>query len=257
MVSRLGLGTVKLGRNTGVKYPGAFDLPSDEQAIELLRTAIDAGVNLLDTAPAYGTSEERLGKLLASGKVGRPEDWVICTKAGEEFEIDPHGVTRSRFDFSPAGVTASVRRSCSRLGTDVLDIVLLHSDGNDAMVIDRSGGLDALRELKRAGAVRAIGVSTKTLAGALLAIERGVDVVMVTYNAAETGEGPAIDAARAAGIGVFVKKALASGHVPRVDEALRFVLAPPRGEGVGAVVVGTINPGHLREAVRALTAPGT
>lgn len=264
-VSPLGLGTVKLGRNTGVKYPGAFELPSDEQATTLLRTALDEGVNLLDTAPAYGVSEERIGRLLASGQVGRREDWVICTKAGEEFETGPDGAGRSRFDFSPGAVTASVRRSLSRLGTDVLDVVLLHSDGDDAAVIDRSGGLDALRALKHSGAARAVGVSTKTLAGALLAIERAVDVVMVTYNAAEPGDGPAVDAAHAAGVGVLVKKALASGHVKTlqgagsaggespVTAALRFVFAPPRGAGVSAVVIGTINPEHLREAARAVS----
>lgn len=258
-VGPIGLGTVKLGRNIGVKYPTAFELPSDEDAIALLRTALELGVNLLDTAPAYGVSEARLGKLLASGRVGRRDDWVICTKAGEEFELGPQGVGRSRFDFSPGGVTASVHRSLKRLGTDVLDGVLLHSDGDDAAVIDRSGGLDALRELRRSGAVRAIGVSTKTLAGALLAIERDVDVVMLTYNAAETGEGPAIDAARAAGVGVLVKKALASGHVDRlgggVDAALRFVFGPPRGDGVSAAVIGTVKPGHLQEAVRAVATP--
>jgi aryl-alcohol dehydrogenase-like predicted oxidoreductase len=264
-VSVIGLGTVKLGRNIGVKYPGAFELPSDEAAAGLLRTAIDEGVNLLDTAPAYGVSEERLGGLLASGKVGRRDDWVICTKAGEEFEVGPDGVGRSSFDFSPEAVTASVRRSLARLGTDVLDVVLLHSGGDDRGVIDRSGGLDALRALKRAGAIRAVGVSTKTLAGSLLAVERGVDVVMLTYNAIEPDEGPAIDAARAAGVGVLVKKALASGHVEKiaapggqhpVEGALRFVFAEPRGPGVSAAVIGTINPRHLREAARALGASG-
>ncbi|HCO61668.1 MAG TPA: aldo/keto reductase, partial [Porticoccaceae bacterium] len=63
-VSLLGLGTVKLGRNQGVKYPEDFNLPDDRQAVELLALARDHGINLLDTAPAYGISEERLGVLL-------------------------------------------------------------------------------------------------------------------------------------------------------------------------------------------------
>ena len=75
-VSPLGLGTVKLGRNTGVKYPNQFALPSDGQARELLALARDLGINLIDTAPAYGTSETRLGPLLQ----GQRQDWVVCTK---------------------------------------------------------------------------------------------------------------------------------------------------------------------------------
>ncbi len=261
-VSPLGLGTVKLGRNAGVKYPRAFELPTDEQAEVLLRTGLELGVNLVDTAPAYGASEERLGALLAGGRIGRREDWVLCTKAGEEFESGPDGAGVSRFDFSRAGVERSVLRSLKRLGTDVLDVVLLHSDGDDARVIERDGGLGALAAMKRSGAVRAIGISTKTLGGALLAIDRGVDVIMVTYNACETADGPAIDRAAAAGVGVLIKKALASGHVERlgvaatdaspVETALRFVFAPPRGVAVSAAVVGTINPQHLREAALAV-----
>ncbi len=81
-VSTLGLGTVKLGRNQGVKYPQPFELPSDQQALALLELAWDLGINLLDTAPAYGLSEERLGRLLRQCR----RDWVIVTKVGEVFQ---------------------------------------------------------------------------------------------------------------------------------------------------------------------------
>ncbi|MFW8341556.1 aldo/keto reductase, partial [Klebsiella pneumoniae] len=60
-VSPLGLGTVKLGRDQGVKYPNGFRIPDDQQARELLYLARELGINLIDTAPAYGVSEERLG----------------------------------------------------------------------------------------------------------------------------------------------------------------------------------------------------
>ena len=80
-VSCLGLGTVKIGRNQGVKYPKDFDLPDDNAVRTLLDKAKELGINLLDTAPAYGTSEERLGKLLRDR-----ENWIICSKVGEEFQ---------------------------------------------------------------------------------------------------------------------------------------------------------------------------
>jgi len=79
-VSRLGLGTVKFGRNQEVRYPNSFVLPSDQEIIDLLELAHSLGINLLDTAPAYGSSEQRIGRLL-----NNRADWVICTKVGEEF----------------------------------------------------------------------------------------------------------------------------------------------------------------------------
>jgi len=77
-VSALGLGTVKIGRDQGVKYPTGFTIPDDAAVRNLLATAHDLGINLLDTAPAYGSSETRLGQLL-----GKRQDWVIVTKTGE------------------------------------------------------------------------------------------------------------------------------------------------------------------------------
>jgi aryl-alcohol dehydrogenase-like predicted oxidoreductase len=63
-VSPVGLGTVKFGRNEGVKYPTSFDIPDMDELSNLLALAKEIGINTLDTAPAYGLSEERLGELL-------------------------------------------------------------------------------------------------------------------------------------------------------------------------------------------------
>src|SRR5437016_5443839 len=82
-VSIIGLGTVKFGRNQGVKYPKAFDLPTDDDIAKLLEQAKNLGVNLLDTAPAYGTSEVRLGHWLKH--FGKRSEWVIVSKFGESF----------------------------------------------------------------------------------------------------------------------------------------------------------------------------
>ncbi len=92
-VSVLGLGTVKLGRDKGVKYPEAFTIPDDQAALALLQQAWNLGINLIDTAPAYGNSEQRLGELLPQ----LPHDWIICSKAGELFNSD---TGESSFDFS-------------------------------------------------------------------------------------------------------------------------------------------------------------
>lgn len=256
-VSAVGLGTVKLGRTQGVSYPTAFELPSDEHAADLLRTAADLGVTLIDTAPAYGSSEERLGMLMKRHVwFGGRDRWVVSTKVGEAFE---NGV--SSFDFSPAGVRASVERSLQRLGAGVLDLVLIHSSGDDERILRESGAVETLGELKRAGLIRAAGISSKTVAGGLLALDLGLDVLMLTLNAGDTSQLTVVEAAGRRGAGVLIKKGLASGHaavgaLPGTDPvraAMSFLFTAAPG-AVSSVVVGTINPAHLRHNVEAARA---
>lgn len=237
-VSVLGLGTVKLGRNQGVKYPAGFELPDDQQATRLLDAARDLGINLLDTAPAYGESERRLGELLGPHR----RSWILCTKVGEYFEQ-----ASSRWDFTPEATRASVMASLQRLKTDYLDIVLIHSDGSDREILESLGTLDALRALKGEGRIRAMGISHKSVEGGDCAIRAGCDVIMATLNLAETEQLPVIARAGAAGCGVLVKKALASGHAG-VD-SLRYAAS---ANGVSSVIVGTLDCDHLRDNVRAL-----
>lgn len=242
-VSPLGLGTVKLGRNQGVKYPNGFELPDDAHAANLLAQAQDSGINLLDTAPAYGISEERLGHLLK----GSRHHWIIVSKVGEEF-ID--GL--SHFDFSARHTRFSVERSLKRLNTDYLDMVLVHSDGNDLHVLQQTDVYSTLAQLKQEGKIGQFGFSGKTCEGGLLALESG-DCAMVTYNLNERAEVPVIDHAAATGKAILIKKALASGHI-----CLEKGIDPIRASfdllfghaGVTSAVIGTITPAHLESNVR-------
>jgi len=245
-VSIIGLGTVKFGRNQGVKYPSAFDLPSDTEMAHLLDHAKQLGVNFLDTAPAYGTSEERLGRWLK--QTGGRADWVIASKFGETF-VD--GV--SLFDFSREAAWRSIDESLRRLQTDYLDLVLVHSNGDDVDIINKHKVFDTLAALKKSGKIRAFGMSTKTVEGGFLAVENS-DVVMVTYNPLETEEQAVIAHAHKLGKGVLIKKALASGHINNiskegnpVEKSIRFIMDQP---GVSSIVIGTLNPQHLEEVVR-------
>ena len=170
LVSPLGLGTVKLGRDQGVKYPSGFQIPDDDEARMLLKLSRDLGINLIDTAPAYGRSEERLGPLLR----GQRQDWVIVSKVGEEF-VDG----QSSHDFSAAHTRRSVERSLKRLETDFIDLVLVHSDGNDLAILNECEVYETLAELKREGKIRGFGLSGKTVEGGLKALETG-DCAMVT-----------------------------------------------------------------------------
>lgn len=240
-VSVVGLGTVKFGRNQGVKYPQAFELPTDHAIADLLNCAAELGINLLDTAPAYGTSEERLGKLLR----GQRHEWVISTKAGEEFING-----ESHFDFSSRAIRESVERSLRRLHTDYLDVVLIHSNGDDQRIIEEEHVFSMLEALKQEGKIRAYGMSTKTITGGLLTVELA-DLAMVTYNPSVTEDREVIAAAHKQKKGIFVKKALESGHLKAsATDALKFVLSEP---GVTSVIVGTLNLEHLKENVDSLS----
>lgn len=230
-VSPLGLGTVKFGRNTGVDYPHAYELPSDSLIADLLAQARSCRINLLDTAPAYGTSEARIGEAIE----GHRDEWVVCTKAGEEFDG-----TKSHHDFSEDHILRSVEVSLARLRTDILDILLLHGDGRPVDEIESLGAFRALTRLRREGIVRAVGFSGKSPTDAEAAMSRS-DVLMCTINATYRDEVVVASKAANHGLGVLVKKPLARGYQGDAET----IAATACLHGVTSIVVGTIDPDHL------------
>jgi len=240
-VSVLGLGTVKIGRNQQVKYPAGFELPDDKAVVELFELAHSLGINFIDTAPAYGSSEQRLGELLPNR-----DDWVIVTKVGEIFEDG-----QSRFDFSYDYTVQSVEQSLKRLKRDMVDVVLVHSDGNDMDIINNEPVFDALESLKSRGLIKAHGMSSKTVEGGCWVVEHS-DVVMATANLEYDEERPVLELAEKLNKGVIIKKGLQSGHADSasggggVDAAFRHILTLP---GVSSMIVGTINEHHLQDNV--------
>lgn len=108
-VSHLSLGGAAIGQQYGPV--------SAAEVAEVVHAALDAGVNLIDTAAYYGkgVSEERIGAALAGGLRDRVH---ICTKAGR--------LDRAEFDFSAAGMRRCFEASLRRLRTDRVDILLAH-----------------------------------------------------------------------------------------------------------------------------------
>ena len=88
-----------------------------------------------------------------------------------------------------------MERTLTRLNTDRIEAVLLHSSGEDLDILQNTGAVEALFKLKEAGKIRAIGISTKTVKGGKLAFEMGLDAVMATYNPWHTEEEPVLDTA--------------------------------------------------------------
>ena len=231
-VTPIGFGAFKIGRNEKTKYPTQYDLPSDEDVAKLLDSLIGMGINFIDTAPAYGVSESRLGEHISH----RRDDFILSSKVGEVFENG-----QSIYGYSKDAVLRSVEQSLERLRTDRLDILFIHSNGNDMRILDDTDTVDGLIEVKQQGLVREIGMSGKTVDGMKRSLE-WADSIMVEYNANETNMLPVIQLAAARGISVMVKKGLASGHLD-ADAAVRFVLAQA---GVTSLVIGSLNQEHMR-----------
>jgi aryl-alcohol dehydrogenase-like predicted oxidoreductase len=109
--------------------------------------ALDAGINLLDTADAYGDSEEMVGRALA----GRRDEVILASKFARPVDEDPNHRGGSR-----RWITAAVERSLRRLRTDHLDLYQMHRPDPDTDVEET---LAALTDLVRSGKVRMIGTS--------------------------------------------------------------------------------------------------
>jgi aryl-alcohol dehydrogenase-like predicted oxidoreductase len=239
-LSVLGFGAFKIGRNVGIKYERSYELPSHAEVDGLLHGVLDLGINYIDTAPAYGLSEERIGRAVSH----RHAEFVVSTKVGEEFADG-----RSHFDFSSQGVRSSVDRSSIRLGRDMLDLVFVHSSGDDEHVLHRTDAVATLIELRDKGRIRAIGFSGKTTTGAMDAL-KWADALMVEYHLQDQSHAEVLKKAQECGVGIVVKKGLASGRLDAA-KAIEFVLT---NSAVTSLVVGGLDLNHIRLNARAAEA---
>ncbi|HEX5044327.1 MAG TPA: aldo/keto reductase [Candidatus Polarisedimenticolaceae bacterium] len=249
-VSEVGLGAGTLG-------DPAF---SEAEAERLLLGALDLGVNLVDTAPSYGISEERIGRILGS----RRKDVVLSTKGG-------YGVAGVP-DWTGEVISAGIEQALRRLRTDVLDLFHLHSCPLE--VLRREDILEALERAVAAGKIRAAAYSGENEALSF-AIDSGrFAVVQTSVNFCDQrGLEGLVPEAAARGIGVLGKRALASAvwrddrpgdeasrayrhrlEVMKLDPApfawdelaIRFAAHAP---GVTAILVGTRSLERLARAV--------
>ena len=146
-VSRIGLGTWAMG---GFQWGGA----DDDESVRTIHVALDRGINLIDTAPAYGFghSEVVIGRAVAER--GQRDRVVLATKVGLERRGDAlfrNGTLRHIFE--------DVERSLARLRTDYIDLFQVHWPDPYTAYEETA---EALRDLKDAGKIRAVGVSNRT-----------------------------------------------------------------------------------------------
>lgn len=144
-----------------------------EDAITALHTALDEGVNLFDTADAYG--DGRSEKLLAQLKRERNDEFYIITKVGRR--LNPHTAD----GYNRETLTRFVERSLKNLETEALDLVQLHCPPTD--IYYRPEVFGVLDDLVQAGKIRHYGVSVEKVEEALKAIEYpGVESVQIIFN---------------------------------------------------------------------------
>ena len=246
-VSALGLGAAQVGDAR----------LSEAEAADLLAAAVDAGINLIDTAPSYGLSEQRIGRHLAA----RRHKLVLSTKLG-------YGVA-GLADWTGPCITTGVEQALRVLRTDHIDIAHLHSCPR--ATLGRNEVIDALEQAKRAGKLRAIAYSGENEDLAFAMAMGRFDGFMASLNFCDQRLiDEALPALNGAG---FIAKRPSANHPWRhsaapVGEycetywhrwramglsahgldwgelAIRFALSIP---GVASAIVGTGNVAHLQQ----------
>lgn len=263
-VTMLGYGAMELRG-----APRARDV-TEEQAETILNAVLDAGINYIDTSIDYGLSEERIGRYLAD----RRSEYYLASKCGclvgappaPRGQRNPHVFTRDN-------IVAGVEQSLTRMKTDYLDLVQFHASPSK-QTLEANGALEAVQELKAAGKVRFIGMSS-TLPNLLDHVAMGVfDVFQIPYSAVEREHESAMSTASEAGAGIVIRGGAAKGAPSEDKQAgtqwerwqqvelddllegmssmafiLRFTFTHP---DMDTNIVGTINPAHLQDNIDAL-----
>ena len=267
-VSEVSFGTVSLGIPYGIGISGKEDMISEKDAVKLLQSALDKGINFFDTAREYGVSEERIGKAFKD----RRQEVIIATKCAHlcnnNGQLPPDDELKKVME-------NSMNASLSALQTDYVDVYMMH-DGN-INTITSEAVAKMLSGFKEKGLARATGISTYTVEETKSAIESGIwDVIQLAYNLMDQSQGELFNLAEQKGVGIVVRSVLFKGiltdrggnlhpelnavgkhreayqelltkDIPSLsDLATKFVLS---NKEVSSVLVGIDKPEYLQSAL--------
>jgi len=217
-VSAVGLGTMV--------HAGHFGPMKDSESVSAIETALDLGVNFIDTSDAYGAgySETLLGKALK----GNRDKVILATKGGNVMV----GPNRGKRIFEPDYIARVMDESLQRLQTDYIDLYQLHNPTVD--VIEGGEVWQVLAKAKQAGKIRHYGVSINTMEEGIAAVKDGrAETIQVEYNLLTQEPAEKIfPLAQQADVGIIaripLKRGILTGKLTQADEA-RF-----QGEDVRA-----------------------
>src|SRR6202167_5195528 len=179
---------------------------ADEAAGLLLNEVLDGGINLIDTSPDYGHSEELIGRYLGH----RREEFFLASKCGCLMEVAADAPPPYPHDYSPGNVREVVERSLRRLQTDRLDLVQVHMSPSRA-TLEQNHTVETLQELRNEGKVRFIGISG-TLPNLPDHLAMNVfDVFQIPYSAVQRDHEDLITEAADQGAGTFIRGGAARG----------------------------------------------
>jgi predicted aldo/keto reductase-like oxidoreductase len=202
MVTRLGFGGIPIQRLT------------ETGAVRVVRRCLDLGINYLDTANGYTTSEERIGKAVK----GRRQDVFIATKT---------------FPGTPEMIEANLNLSLKRLATDYIDLYQFHgvNDKNTMKrILDPDNGLmKVFEKAKKAGKIRHIGITSHQMDIAKALVKTGrFETLMFPFNfITSEPEAELLPECRKRGIGFIVMKPLAGGMLDDASIAFKYLLQFP------------------------------
>ena len=209
------LPTATLGR-TGATVSklgyGAMELRSrrlDPAAVDqLLNTVLDSGINMIDTSPDYGASEEHIGRAISH----RRDEYFLASKCGCPVgeTVGETGPAGREHVFSRENVRAAVEQSLTRMRTDHLDLVQFHMSPSPATLAENDA-VSELVALRDEGKVRFMGISG-TLPYLPEQIDLGVfDAFQIPYSAVEREHEESITSAAEAGAGTIIRGGVARG----------------------------------------------
>jgi aryl-alcohol dehydrogenase-like predicted oxidoreductase len=278
-VSRIGLGLAALGRPAYINLGHDEDL-GPERSVEALRgrshavldAAYDLGIRYFDAARSYGLAEEFLASWLRARRMTR-EDVTVGSKWGYEYtggwrlDAERHEAK----DLSPAMFRRQLAETRALLGSE-LCLYQIHSATVESGVLEDEELLDELAALRSSGVAVGLTVTgTEQAATIERALERGgFDTVQATWNLLERSAEPALESARAAGLGVIVKEAVANGRLTAraaptpLAEAARDLETTPDALAIAAalarpwadvILSGAATTAQLRSNLRSLEVP--
>ncbi|MFC1915466.1 aldo/keto reductase [Chloroflexota bacterium] len=230
MVSKIGFGGIPIQR------------VSEDEAIAVVRRCLELGINFLDTANGYTTSEERIGKAIA----GQRERLILATKsqARTREELESH-----------------IKLSLKRLGVEYIDLYQFHQvrDADDLKIILSSSGPRAVvDEAKRAGIVKHIGITTHQMDVAKEAIKSGCfETIMFPFNFIRfEAANELLPLAREHDVGFIAMKPLAGGVIDNAKPAFKYLLQFPEAVPIPGIrtVQETDEIIQIAEGTRVITA---